>query len=265
MSQFTNAQLQDMNTVQSSTGTNVSPGTTFGSTVTTGQLVVTAGTNKYVFTATANETVGQLINNINSSGDGLKASINSSTGAFDLTDTSGNGNIAVDTADSDLAVTGALGLTNGTTTAATYTNPTIAATNTLSVFLSDSTGQGTSTVTVGLNQLDSAHLGGSTGIATNDLMSTTDAQAALTAINNAISNVAAFRGNIGAGVNQLAAASTVMTNEVTNLTSAESGITDADIGTTVANMSKDTTLQQTGIAALQQANQASQAVLKLLQ
>ena len=42
------------------------------------------------------------------------------------------------------------------------------------------------------------------------LLSTADAQAALTAINNAISNIAAFRGNIGAGVNQLAAASSVM-------------------------------------------------------
>jgi flagellin len=98
-----------------------------------------------------------------------------------------------------------------------------------------------------------------------DLNNTTDAQAALAAINTAISTVASMRGTIGATVNQLQAASNVMNNQVQNLTSAASGITDADIGKTVADMSKYNTLSQTGIAALQQANQASQAVLKLLQ
>jgi flagellin-like hook-associated protein FlgL len=40
---------------------------------------------------------------------------------------------------------------------------------------------------------------------------------------------------------------------------------DADIGTTTANLSKYTILQQTGISALQQSEQMSQGVLKLLQ
>ncbi len=260
ISQFQNATVTNLNTLQGST--NVSAGTALNSSG-TNQLVVSAGNNSYTFTTTAAETIGQLIGNINNSGDGLQASINSATGAFNLTDTQGNGNLAVNVANSDSTVTNALGLTSSGTLS--YTNPTVSAANTLSVFLSDSSAQGTSTIGVNLSQLDSGHLGGSSGIATNDLLTTADAQAALTAINQGISNVAAFRGNIGAGVNQLAAASSVMSSEATNLTSAESGISDADIGKTVANMTKYTTLSQTGIAALQQANQASQAILKLLQ
>ena len=104
ISQFSNAPVKDLNTVQGST-TKVSPGATFGSSGTTGELVVSAGTNKYVFTATANETVTQLINNINNSGDNLNASINSAAGAFDLTDTSGNGNISSRHRRSDATVT----------------------------------------------------------------------------------------------------------------------------------------------------------------
>jgi flagellin-like hook-associated protein FlgL len=56
-----------------------------------------------------------------------------------------------------------------------------------------------------------------------------------------------------------------MSNEVTNLQSAANSIQNADIGTTVANMTQYNVLQSTGMAALQQANQAQQAVLKLVQ
>ena len=43
------------------------------------------------------------------------------------------------------------------------------------------------------------------------------------------------------------------------------GIMNADIGKTVAAMTQYNILQSTGMAALQQANQAQQSVLKLLQ
>jgi flagellin len=56
-----------------------------------------------------------------------------------------------------------------------------------------------------------------------------------------------------------------MTNQVQNLTSASNSIMDADVGKTVSNMTQYNILQSTGIAALQQADQAQQGVLKLLQ
>jgi flagellin len=98
-----------------------------------------------------------------------------------------------------------------------------------------------------------------------DLLSPTDAQAALLAANNAVNLVAAMRGSVGAFINQLQAASSVMTTQTQNLTSAESGITSADIGETVARTARYSILQSTGLAALRMSNQMQQSILKLLQ
>jgi flagellin len=56
-----------------------------------------------------------------------------------------------------------------------------------------------------------------------------------------------------------------MNNTSQNLSASMSGIQDADVGKVVASMSKYQVLEQTGIAALAQANSQEQAVLKLLQ
>ncbi len=98
-----------------------------------------------------------------------------------------------------------------------------------------------------------------------DLSTSSDAQAALTALTSAISSVAATRGSIGASVNQLTADEGVENTEVQNLTSAQNNVQNADIGTTVSNMTQYNVLEQTGMAALSQANSAQQNVLKLLQ
>ena len=103
------------------------------------------------------------------------------------------------------------------------------------------------------------------GGASVSLNSAADAQQALTVIAGAISTVAATRGAIGSSINQMNAAVQVMNNTSQNLTSSLSGIQDANIGQVVANMSKYQVLEQTGIAALTQANQNEQTVLKLLQ
>jgi len=97
------------------------------------------------------------------------------------------------------------------------------------------------------------------------LTSASAAQTALGHITAAINTVSAQRGVIGASVNRLTAASSNMANQVTNLQSASNGLQNADIGKTVANMTQYNVLQSTGMAALQQSNQAQQAVLKLVQ
>jgi flagellin len=106
-------------------------------------------------------------------------------------------------------------------------------------------------------------LTGGAGDAT--LSTPAEAQSALVAITSAISSISQTRGAIGADINQLSAASNVMTGQVTNLQSTDNGIMNADIGKTVANMTQYNILQSTGMSALQQANQAQQAILKLLQ
>ena len=137
-----------------------------------------------------------------------------------------------------------------------------------SVYLSDGTAGGATSIAVTTGALASSAIGFSgtaTDISGDDLTSATTAQAALTDITAAIANVAADRGALGAEINRLQSASSVITNQVQNLTNAEDGIRAADIPSAVANLSRLTVLQQTGMAALQQSNQMQQSVLKLLQ
>jgi len=140
------------------------------------------------------------------------------------------------------------------------------ATSTSSIFLSDSTASGTTTIGVAISGLSTTALGlqGTALTGTPGAGGATDPEATLQLVNTAIATVAADRGTIGAGVNRLQAASNVMNNEVQNLTSAEDQITAADIPTVVANLSKYSILEQTGISALAQANTAQQQVLNLL-
>jgi len=137
-----------------------------------------------------------------------------------------------------------------------------------SIYLSDGTGGGSSAITVTTGALSSAAIGFSgtpVDISGDNLTSATNAQAALGDLTTAIANVAGDRGALGAETNRLQSASSVITNQVQNLTNAEDGIRAADIPSAVANMSRLTILQQTGMAALQQSNQMQQSVLKLLQ
>lgn len=57
----------------------------------------------------------------------------------------------------------------------------------------------------------------------------------------------------------------MISNQVQNLTAAQNGIIAADIPSAVANLTKYSILEQTGISALAQANQQQQLILKLLQ
>ena len=141
--------------------------------------------------------------------------------------------------------------------------PTIT-TDTSTVYIGDgtTTGAANTNVTTTINALSSAALNLGTGVT---LGNATAAQAALTAINLAITSVSAQRGAIGASVNRLTAAQGVISDQITNLQSAVNNIQNADIGVTVANMTQYNVLESTGVAALQQTNQAQQTVLKLVQ
>src|ERR1700694_2145995 len=87
-------------------------------------------------------------------------------------------------------------------TTATFNGTSVFITSTTSIFLSDSNSNSTIAVAVGV--LASSGTGG-LGL-TTDLTSATNAQAALTQINAAISTVASTRGTIGATINRLQAA-----------------------------------------------------------
>jgi flagellin len=151
----------------------------------------------------------------------------------------------------------------GTTT--TYNGTSVFSATTTSIFLTDA--NSTSTITNSVGALSTTVLGLTSGGGTNTSLAGTDgtgAQAALTAIDAAIQTVANDRGSIGASVVRLQDASAVMTTEITNLTAAENNIMAADIPSTISNLSRESVLSQTGMAALAQANSQESSILTLL-
>jgi len=132
------------------------------------------------------------------------------------------------------------------------------------IYLTDDSANAANTIAVTIGSLSSSSMNGAS-IASDNLSTQASAESALTDISSAINDVAALRGDLGASVNRLQSASNVINNNIQNLTSAENNIMAADIPTTVANMSKYSILEQTGVAALSQANQMQQLVLKLIQ
>jgi len=118
-----------------------------------------------------------------------------------------------------------------------------------------------STISATLDKVSASDL----ALGTSDLTSTSGAQTELAAITTAIDTISSHRGDIGATVNRLTAATSNMANTVSNLQSATNSIQNADIGKTVADMTQYNVLQSTGMSALQQSNQAQQAILKLVQ
>lgn len=107
----------------------------------------------------------------------------------------------------------------------------------------------------------------STGLSVNG--STVDtaanAQSALSAIETAVVSLGKIQGAVGAGINQLGFAISLGQSQITNYAADESRIRDADVASEAANLSKSQVLMQSSMAALAQANQIPQSVLKLLQ
>jgi len=102
-------------------------------------------------------------------------------------------------------------------------------------------------------------------LAATDLTTQTNAEATLTALNKAITAVAAQDGYIGAQINTLNAVSSVLSTQSENVISAQNAVQATDYASATSNMSKYQILSQTGISALAQANSMPQAILKLLQ
>lgn len=97
-----------------------------------------------------------------------------------------------------------------------------------------------------------------------DISTFEGAQDAISAIDNAIGQVASQRADLGAIQNRLS--STVSNLQVTseNLNAANSRIQDADFAAETAELQRTNVLQQAGISVLAQANAAGQQVLSLL-
>ena len=117
----------------------------------------------------------------------------------------------------------------------------------------------TDTLTISLSEISATEL----GVSALDLVN--DAAGAITAIDNAISDVSELRGDLGAYQNRFE--STVANLQVTteNLAASESRIRDTDMALEMVSFTRHQVLLQAGTAMLGQANQLPQSILRLLQ
>ena len=99
---------------------------------------------------------------------------------------------------------------------------------------------------------------------TTALNTKSGAQGELTKIRAAIDEISTRRGALGSALNRLEATVNVVAVQSENLQAAESQIRDADVAGEIVSLTKFQVLNQTGLAALAQANVSSQSVLSLL-
>lgn len=102
------------------------------------------------------------------------------------------------------------------------------------------------------------------GVSGLDLTTATGATSALTAIDAAIDEVSAARGNLGAYQNRFEHTVANLSNIMDNLSNAESRIRDTDMASEVTQLTRAQILSQAATAMLAQANAAPQSVLGLL-
>ena len=86
----------------------------------------------------------------------------------------------------------------------------------------------------------------------------------MAAITSAVTTLGSAQGQIGALENRLDFAISLAHSQVVNTKAAESRIRDANVAEEAANMTRFNILNQSGIAALAQANSATSSVLALL-
>ncbi|GAA4980625.1 flagellin [Kineococcus glutinatus] len=101
-------------------------------------------------------------------------------------------------------------------------------------------------------------------ISSNSLTTMTDASAAITAINDAITKVSAERGKLGAMQNRFQHVINNLNVSIENLSASQSAIRDTDMAAEMTKFSRSQILSQAGTSMLAQANSASQNVLSLL-
>jgi len=230
-------------------------------------------------------TVSGMISAINNAGLGLTASFSTASAAGAAVDGAAMGAYAA--TDTGIVITGKgvdVGTSPDSTNSVMISQPTSDVSAKNNVLYDKSAGQTDTAGTAGTTpESSSTVLKQDTGTASTatisytaqngtdltatglDLTTQANAEKTLTALNSAISNVAAQDGYIGAQINTLNSVSSVLSTQQQNVTSAQNAVQATDYASATSNMSKYEILSQTGISALAQANSMQQEVTKLLQ
>jgi flagellin len=102
------------------------------------------------------------------------------------------------------------------------------------------------------------------GVNNLNISSLSQAQSAMTTLDNALISINAYMGDIGGYQNQLQYSINNLTTGIQNFTSSASTIEDVDMASEVSNLTKSQILEQSAMAMLAQANTQPQSILKLL-
>ena len=102
------------------------------------------------------------------------------------------------------------------------------------------------------------------GVSTQNITSQANANTAIAQIQSAMATLGTVQGRAGAAMNRLQFAISQAQTMSVSVTASESRIRDANVAEEAAALTKYNILTQSGLAALSQANQSSQAVLALL-
>jgi flagellin len=102
------------------------------------------------------------------------------------------------------------------------------------------------------------------GAALMDISTTSNAQAAVLTIQDAIQDLSTLRANNGAEQSRLSFAADMLAVNKTNLEAANSRILDVDVADESTKLARYNILQQAGTAMLAQANQSTQSILRLI-
>ena len=103
------------------------------------------------------------------------------------------------------------------------------------------------------------------GLESQSIASSSQAESAIEAVNNAIDTLNEFRADVGAAQNRLDFASSNLQVSIENAEAARSTLLDLDIAQEMTNFTSKQVLMQSGVAMLAQANQMPQNLLRLLQ
>ncbi|RYG60223.1 MAG: hypothetical protein EON60_07895 [Alphaproteobacteria bacterium] len=103
------------------------------------------------------------------------------------------------------------------------------------------------------------------GVSGSTITTTTNANLAIAAVNDAITSVASRRAEVGAAQSRLDFASTSISVAIENTSAATSAIMDVDVSAEITNFTNKNVLMQAGISLLGQANQQPALLLRLLQ
>lgn len=134
------------------------------------------------------------------------------------------------------------------------------ATDNFSIFVSSEATTADGVISGTIDAADSAAL----GLTTTSFATAAEAQGALTQVTDAIDTLGDVQNSVGTLQNRLTFAISLAQSQIVNTRAAESRIRDANIAEESANLTRFNILNQSGIAALAQANQSTASVLSLL-